>query len=266
MQTCGLQLKAARVVGSAERRVGQANAGRRIETTPAHCCNARLAASVGTSTSSSTLQLPVGHAVLGLLEGARRAVILKALKAHRAIRRELENGKPSGVVNGPQSGLLMLSALAIPPIPGNGMIDLVTNRVFLVGFWSWFTAQFLKIFTKRFKKGVWDVGAMLESGGMPSSHSSLCAGITTAIAIQQGFGSPLFAACLCFSVIVMYDAMGVRRHAGKQAEVLNKVIDELLDDDHPMGEVKLKEVLGHTPRQVICGGLLGLAVGLFFPA
>ncbi|EFJ45394.1 hypothetical protein VOLCADRAFT_94209 [Volvox carteri f. nagariensis] len=179
------------------------------------------------------------------------------------MRRELENAK---LVAGPQPGLAMLAAVAIPPIPGNGVTDLLTNRVFLVGFWSWFTAQFLKIFTKRFKKGIWDAGAMLESGGMPSSHSSLCAGITTAIAIQQGFGSPLFAACLCFSVIVMYDAMGVRRHAGKQAEVLNKVIDELLDDDHPMGEVKLKEVLGHTPRQVICGGLLGLAVGLFFPA
>ncbi|PNW75523.1 hypothetical protein CHLRE_12g530100v5 [Chlamydomonas reinhardtii] len=161
---------------------------------------------------------------------------------------------------------LLAAGLAIPPVPGNGVADLLTNRVFLVGFWSWFSAQFLKIFTKRFKKGVWDLGAMLESGGMPSSHSSLCAGITTAIAIQQGLGSPLFAACLCFSVIVMYDAMGVRRHAGKQAEVLNKVIDELLDDDHPMGEVKLKEVLGHTPRQVVCGGLLGLAVGLFFPA
>lgn len=80
-----------------------------------------------------------------------------------------------------------------------------------------------QIFTKRYKKGVWDVRAMVDSGGMPSSHSSLCAGITTAVALQQGFGSPLFAACLCFSVIVMYDAMGVRRHAGKQAEVLNKV-------------------------------------------
>ncbi|GLI64439.1 hypothetical protein VaNZ11_007709 [Volvox africanus] len=265
MQTCGMQLKATRSVGSGKRRVGQASAGRRTEPTLAHCCNARQAASFGTSTSCSTVQLPIGHA-LGLLEGARRAVILKALKAHRAIRRELKTDKPSGSATGPHPGLLMLSALAIPPIPGNGMIDLVTNRVFLVGFWSWFTAQFMKIFTKRFKKGVWDLGAVLESGGMPSSHSSLCAGITTAIAIQQGFGSPLFAACLCFSVIVMYDAMGVRRHAGKQAEVLNKVIDELLDDDHPMGEVKLKEVLGHTPRQVICGGLLGLAVGLFFPA
>lgn len=160
--------------------------------------------------------------------------------------------------------MALLAALALPPFPGNGVADLLTNRVFVAGFWAWFAAQFLKIFTKRYKKGVWDLRAMVDSGGMPSSHSSLCAGITAAIAVQQGFGSPLFAACLCFSVIVMYDAMGVRRHAGKQAEVLNKVIDELLDD-HPVGEVKLKEVLGHTPRQVVCGALLGLGVGLFYP-
>ncbi|KAG2498826.1 hypothetical protein HYH03_003019 [Edaphochlamys debaryana] len=158
-----------------------------------------------------------------------------------------------------------MAALVIPPLPGNGVLDLLTNRVFLVGFWAWFCAQFFKIFTKRFKKGVWDLGAVLESGGMPSSHSSLCAGITTAVAIQEGLGSPLFAACMCFSVIVMYDAMGVRRHAGMQAAVLNKVISELLDDDHPMGDVKLKEVLGHTPRQVLCGGVLGILMGIFYP-
>nr|QKY15186.1 acid phosphatase/vanadium-dependent haloperoxidase-related protein (APH) [Polytomella parva] len=102
---------------------------------------------------------------------------------------------------------------------------------------------------------------MVDSGGMPSSHSSLCSGITTAVAIEHGFGSSLFAACVCFSVIVMYDAMGVRRHAGKQAEVLNKVLGELLDD-HPMGMTKLKEVLGHTPLQVICGAILGLIVAV----
>lgn len=201
-----------------------------------------------------------------LIGALRRVLTLEALKATRAFRNSVHKAREAvGSAAGPQSGYAMLAALAIPQIPGNGLSDLLTNRVFLVGFWSWFSAQFLKIFTKRFKKGVWDLGAMMESGGMPSSHSSLCAGITTAVAIQEGLGSALFAAALCFSVIVMYDAMGVRRHAGKQAEVLNRVIDELLHEDHPMGEVKLKEVLGHTPRQVVCGGLLGLAVGLFFP-
>jgi len=135
----------------------------------------------------------------------------------------------------------------------------------MTGFAAWFVAQFAKIFTKRYKKGVWDVMAMFEPGGMPSSHSSLCAGVTTAVALTQGLGSPMFAVCVAFSVIVMYDAMGVRQHAGKQAEVLNQMINELMDN-HPVGDIKLKEVLGHTPRQVLCGATLGVLVGLLFPA
>ncbi len=107
----------------------------------------------------------------------------------------------------------------------------------------------LQIFTKRLKKGVWDIRAIVDSGGMPSSHSALCAGITTAIAFQNGLGSSAFALAVAFSSIVMYDAAGVRRHAGKQAEVLNQVIDELLEG-HPVSDIKLKEVLGHTPLQV----------------
>ncbi|PSC75842.1 hypothetical protein C2E20_1662 [Micractinium conductrix] len=99
---------------------------------------------------------------------------------------------------------------------------------------------------------------------MPSSHSSLCSSVSTAVAMQQGLGSPLFAICVCFSVIVMYDAMGIRRHAGLQAEVLNVVAAELLEG-HPKAERKLKEVLGHTPRQVYAGLLLGILVGLLFP-
>lgn len=134
----------------------------------------------------------------------------------------------------------------------------------MAGFVGWFLAQLLKIFTKRFKKGVWDVRAFIDSGGMPSSHSSLCMAITTSIGVQLGLSSPLFATALAFSAIVMYDAAGVRRHAGKHAEVLNQVVTEMMVN-HPVGEVKLKEVLGHTPRQVICGGILGVLVGLLYP-
>eukprot|EP00878_Enallax_costatus_P006669 GHUV01006990.1.p1 GENE.GHUV01006990.1~~GHUV01006990.1.p1 ORF type:complete len:276 (+),score=66.75 GHUV01006990.1:270-1097(+) len=143
----------------------------------------------------------------------------------------------------------MAAMAVLPVLPGGGFSDLFTNRVFLAGFWGWFTAQTLKIFTKRIKKGVWDIRAIVDSGGMPSSHSALCAGITTAIAYQHGMGSSAFALAVAFSSVVMYDAAGVRRHAGKQAEVLNQVIGELLDG-HPVSETKLKEVLGHTPLQV----------------
>lgn len=137
-----------------------------------------------------------------------------------------------------------------------------------------------QIFTKRLRKGVWDIMALFDSGGMPSSHSSLCMvrrsrkahhcggarflatqGVTTAVAFQYGLSSPLFAVCLCFSCIVMYDAAGVRRHAGMQAEVLNVLIMDVLQH-HPISEKKLKEVLGHTPLQVCCGATLGVVTGL----
>lgn len=150
-------------------------------------------------------------------------------------------------------------------VPPSAWAQLAGNYVFTAGFCGWFLAQFLKIFTRWYKTGVFSLRAFVDSGGMPSSHSSLCSTVTTAVALQQGLGSPLFAMCVCFSVIVMYDAMGVRRHAGLQAEVLNRVVGDLLEEDHPVSEVKLKEVLGHTPRQVICGAVLGLAVGLVYP-
>eukprot|EP00775_Hariotina_reticulata_P013044 gene13045-13171_t len=99
---------------------------------------------------------------------------------------------------------------------------------------------------------------------MPSSHSALCAGVTTAIAYHNGMGSSAFALAVAFCSVVMYDAAGVRRHAGKQAEVLNQVIGELLEG-HPVSDVKLKEVLGHTPLQVCCGAVLGVLFGIFYP-
>jgi hypothetical protein len=165
---------------------------------------------------------------------------------------------------GSQSLPLLLGAapVALPPAAWE---QLGGNYVFMVGFAGWFLAQFLKIFTKWYKTGVFSLLAFVDSGGTPSSHSSLCASVTTAVALQQGLGSPLFAVAACFSVIVMYDAMGVRRHAGLQAQVLNAVVQELLDGEHPMSASKLKEVLGHTPRQVLTGAVLGLAVGLLFP-
>lgn len=130
----------------------------------------------------------------------------------------------------------------------------------MAGFWGWLTAQVAKIFTCYFKKGIWDVTQVVSSGGMPSSHSSLCMAVTTAIGTQHGFSSSLFAMALCFSLIVMYDAAGVRRHAGAQAEVLNTVVRELLSM-HAVSQKKLKEVLGHTPLQVLMGAILGCVCG-----
>lgn len=157
---------------------------------------------------------------------------------------------------------------AVAPLATSGSVwaQLSSNYVFSVGFCAWFLAQALKIVTTRYKKGIWRPAAFLDSGGMPSSHSALCAAVTAAVARHSGLGSALFAACLCFSVIVMYDAMGVRRHAGLQAEVINVVVTDLMDGDHPISQRKLKEVLGHTPRQVLAGAALGLVVACAWAA
>lgn len=87
--------------------------------------------------------------------------------------------------------------------------------------------------------------------------------VTTAVGIVHGVASTLFALAGCFTVIVMYDAAGVRRHAGAQAEVLNTVVSELLHG-HVVSEKKLKEVLGHTPLQVVMGALVGVGVGAWY--
>ena len=107
--------------------------------------------------------------------------------------------------------------------------------------------------------------SQFDSGGMPSSHTALVVGLSTSVAVQHGLGSSLFVVCLAFSLIVMYDAAGVRRHAGKQAEVLNALVEDYFQG-HPVSEQELKEVLGHTPLQVGMGALLGIAVGLIYHA
>ncbi|MBI4771959.1 MAG: divergent PAP2 family protein, partial [Chloroflexi bacterium] len=96
-------------------------------------------------------------------------------------------------------------------------------------------------------------------GGMPSSHSALVIGASIAIGLQEGFNSPLFAVASVVAVVVIYDAIGVRRHAGDHARVLNLMIDELFTG-HPLAEKELKEVLGHTPREVVGGIVLGVVV------
>jgi acid phosphatase family membrane protein YuiD len=104
---------------------------------------------------------------------------------------------------------------------------------------------------------------MFDSGGMPSSHTSLVVGLTTAIGYQYGLGSTMFPLSLAFSLIVMYDAAGVRRHAGKQAEVLNRILDDMFHGES-ISEKKLKEVLGHSPLQVLAGAVLGVFIAVLY--
>ncbi|CAJ1961306.1 unnamed protein product [Sphenostylis stenocarpa] len=136
---------------------------------------------------------------------------------------------------------------------------LAANPTFVSGLLAWFIAQSVKVFLNFFFDRKWDFRLLFASGGMPSSHSALCTALTTSVAICHGVADSLFPVCLGFSLIVMYDAIGVRRHAGMQAQVLNLIVADLFQG-HPMSERKLKELLGHTPSQVFAGALLGFLV------
>ena len=134
---------------------------------------------------------------------------------------------------------------------------LLTNHSLLTGLAAWLLAQILKPPMEYLRKGKWNWGYLLSAGGMPSSHSALMTSVTTAIGLYHGFDTPLFALAFAISMVVTYDAAGVRRQAGMHAEKINLMINELLSG-HPVSDRRLKEVLGHTPRQVVVGSLLGI--------
>lgn len=122
-----------------------------------------------------------------------------------------------------------------------------------------FLAQFLKIFTFSEKKIKFS--RIVSSGGMPSSHSSFVTSLSTLVGMELGFNSMEFAIVAVFSIIIMYDASGVRRAVGKQAAVLNQIIDDLHHKKY-IEQKKLKELVGHTPIEVLFGALLGILTAL----
>ena len=137
------------------------------------------------------------------------------------------------------------------------------NYMLVCAIMGWFFAQFIKIFTNLFVKKKFDIRMLFSNGGMPSSHSSTVLALATAAAISQGLGSPAFAISGILSVIVMNDAFGVRWQAGKQAQIINKMIVELFQNTEQF-DVKLKEIIGHTPFQVFMGGLLGFVIAVAY--
>lgn len=129
---------------------------------------------------------------------------------------------------------------------------------------GWLVAQVLKVIIVRIKEKRFDIRRMVGSGGMPSSHSSFVMALTTAIGFESGLSSPLFAVCAVLSFVVMYDASGVRRETGRQAEIINDIIDiiENIGKDEPevFGK-RLKELIGHSPVEVAVGAVLGVVIG-----
>lgn len=169
---------------------------------------------------------------------------------------------------------------------------LTSNYVINVGFVSWFSAQIIKTILTLLATRKFDPERLVGAGGWPSSHSALTSSISIAVARKLGFASPEFGIALTLAAIVMYDAMGVRRAAGEQAKVLNKMIfeipdfpvrfrrakpqgpedalieEERLEEEPPSERLldrQLKEFLGHTPFEVLGGCLLGILISVFMP-
>lgn len=144
----------------------------------------------------------------------------------------------------------------------NWLDDLLSNKMLFVALLAWFVAQFLKILLHLIANRQLRLKLIFESGGMPSSHSAIICAICVGIGRTQGFASPLFALASVMAMIVMYDAMGVRRATGEQGKVLNKLIDMMKVSEQLQG--KIKEVVGHKPMEVLAGAILGIATGIIF--
>ena len=143
----------------------------------------------------------------------------------------------------------------------NDLQKVITNRYIYIPLIVWFAVQTFKVIHDLIKTKKFDFKRIMGAGGMPSSHSAVVTCLAAMIGKNLGFDTPMFAMALVFAMIVMYDAAGVRRAAGKQARLLNKIVETPGLSSVQVQE-KLVEVLGHTPLQVIVGAIIGITVGL----
>lgn len=139
--------------------------------------------------------------------------------------------------------------------------EIMDNKILFAALLSWLVAQVLKVLLTLFNEHRLDLHKLISSGGMPSSHSAISTSLAIGVGQLYGYDSALFAIAAVLSFIVMYDAANVRLEAGKQAALLNRIIDVMQDPNVTM-EVRLKELLGHTPLQVAAGAVLGIVVAL----
>ncbi|MDR3271619.1 MAG: divergent PAP2 family protein [Peptococcaceae bacterium] len=135
------------------------------------------------------------------------------------------------------------------------------NHILLTALGAWFIAQLMKFTLNLFLLREVDWSLLLSSGGFPSSHTASVIALSCGVGKYYGWESPLFAVAMFFSAIVMYDATGVRRAAGKQAERINQMIDTYYQGSD-IAQERLKELIGHSPFEVFCGAALGIIIGM----
>ncbi len=145
----------------------------------------------------------------------------------------------------------------------NEFSSLLHNKILLITLTVWAIAQVVKLILASIKERRFNFKWLIGTGGMPSSHAAGACALATTCGLQEGFQSVIFALATVFAIVTMFDAQGVRRSAGQQAVILNRIIDDIywkgkLETD------QLRELIGHTPLQVIIGALLGITLAVFF--
>ena len=136
-------------------------------------------------------------------------------------------------------------------------------NIVLTALIAWFIAQVLKVLIGVLREKRFNFKWFVGTGGMPSSHAAAVSALATSVGLHAGLTSPIFAIALVFAIVVLFDAQGVRRSSGQQAEVLNRILDDIYWK-HQVKEDRLKELLGHTPVEVLTGTALGILIALFF--
>lgn len=143
----------------------------------------------------------------------------------------------------------------------NNFGEIFTNKYLYIPILLWFSIQVFKVIWDLVKTKKFNFKRIMGAGGMPSSHTAIVTSLATMIGKNQGLNSPIFALAVIFALVVMYDAAGVRRAAGKQAKLLNKIVNTPGLTNLQVQE-KLVEVLGHSPIEVFVGALIGITVGV----
>jgi len=138
-------------------------------------------------------------------------------------------------------------------------IQVIKNKIFMTTLLSWAIAQALKVILGVIREKRFDFRWFTGTGGMPSTHATGVSCLATAVGLEYGFDSIYFAIAVVFTIVVMFDAQGVRRATGKQASILNKIMDDIYWQGK-IGENQLRELIGHTPVEVIVGALLGITI------
>ncbi len=145
----------------------------------------------------------------------------------------------------------------IEPVEHSFFPEVIHNRIFLITLSVWFLAQATKVLLGYFKEKRFNFRWFIGTGGMPSSHAAGAAALATSVGLEHGFDTALFAIAAVFAAVTMFDAQGVRRATGHQASILNKMMDDIYWKKQ-IEEKRLKELVGHTPTQVLAGLVFGI--------